>query len=172
MPPRFALALAALLAGSPALAQRVPAPPADAPPPPAQLPEATPTGPAQPPLPPLALPAGIDALPAGGWRVRFAAEGRSVEDPPVLATLAEIGRRMAAGPRGRVGLVAEASGPANDVSAARRVSLARALAVKRALAAGGLAENRIDVRPLGRTAAGQDAVDILPAPANAPRPQR
>jgi len=34
--------------------------------------------------------------------------------------------------------------------------------VKSALVAGGLAPTRIDLRPLGRLAAGQDAVDILP----------
>jgi hypothetical protein len=95
----------------------------------------------------------------GFWRVRFI-EGS--EDPPAEAmpSLALLGRRLAEIPEGRITLIAQASGPANDLSATRRLSLARGLAVKQALVAGGLAATRIDVRPLGRIAEGADAVDI------------
>jgi hypothetical protein len=169
---RSALVLAAVLVVAPAGAQPVPPLPADEPPPPARLGAASPGGPAEPPLPPLVLPNGIVALPEGGWRVAFTADAFAIADPVMQATLAELGRRLGLVRQGRVALNAEASGPATDVSAARRSSLMRALSVKQALVAGGLAENRIDVRPLGRTAAGRDAVEILPAAADAPRPQR
>ncbi len=183
-PPRSLPVLAVLLlaaAAVPALAQnagRSPAPapppaPAAAPPPPVSLAAPTPSGPAQPPEPPLALPPGMSALPQGGWRLGFADESAAIIAPALQATLAEIGRRLANRPRGRVSLVALASGPVGDASAARRLTLARALAVKQALAAGGLAETRIDVRALGRTAEAVDAVDILPAEAQpAARPPR
>lgn len=166
---RPALALLALLPFR-AKAQPAPPPPAAAPPPPVQLPAATPNGPAPPPPPPLALPPGVQAL-AVGWRVRFSGEAAAIDDPAVPAALAEIGRRLAATP-GRVSLLAQASGPVGDVSTARRTSLARALTVKQALAAGGLAETRIDVRALGRTAEALDAVDILPPEAQPGRAQR
>ena len=185
MPPRPFLVLVALglAAAAPALAQNaarrpaaaeapLPPLPAPAPPSPVQLAAPTPNGPAQPPEPPLALPQGMEALPQGGWRVRFAGESPELANAAVQATLAELGRRLGARPRGRVNLVAQASGPVTDVSAARRVTLARALAVKQALAAGGLAETRIDVRALGRIAEAEDAVDILPAEAQPPRPSR
>jgi outer membrane protein OmpA-like peptidoglycan-associated protein len=55
-----------------------------------------------------------------------------------------------------------ASGPADDVSSARRLSLARAIAVREALVAGGLAATQVDVRALGRTEAALDIADILP----------
>jgi outer membrane protein OmpA-like peptidoglycan-associated protein len=59
-------------------------------------------------------------------------------------------------------LLAQASGPVTDSSAARRLSLARALAVKQGLAAGGLPDTRIDIRAMGRTAEAVDAVDVQP----------
>lgn len=169
--------LAGLAAGLPAArdaaAQERPAPrpaaslpalPPPAPPPPPQL---TPEAAAPTALGP--LPGGLETLPEGaGWRVLFAGEGRTVEDPAVLAALRLIAQRLAAEPRGRVTLVAQAGAPANDVSLARRLSLVRALEVKNALTGGGLDETRIDVRPLGRTPAGLDAVDIVPP--DAPRP--
>jgi hypothetical protein len=67
-------------------------------------------------------------------------------------------------------VLAQASGPAADVSSARRVSLARGLAVKEALVAGGLPPTRIDIRPMGRTEEAADAVDVLP-PGYAPAPR-
>lgn len=139
----------------------IPAPPAEAPPEPARLspvpaPLAVPGREA-----PLALPAGMEALPRGGWRIHFA-PGRLSLGESATATLAELGRRLAARPQGRITLYAQASGPESDVSAARRASLARALAVKQALAAGGLPPTRIDVRPMGRTEEAMDAVDVEP----------
>jgi hypothetical protein len=64
--------------------------------------------------------------------------------------------------RGRVTLIAEVAAPADDPSLARRESLARAIAVRGALEQGGLPATRTDIRPLGRTAAARDVVDILP----------
>ncbi|MBV1799381.1 OmpA family protein [Siccirubricoccus sp. G192] len=142
-------------------AESIPGLPAEAPPEPARLPPtARPMAP-PPPEAPLVLPAGMEALPQGSWRIRFAA---GAERPPEAAstTLANLGRRLAAQPEGRVTLQAQASGPAADASAARRLSLARALAVKQALAEGGLPPTRIDLRPLGRTEEAVDAVDVLP----------
>ena len=138
--------------------------PAPAPPAPADLSAAP--GPAQPPpapprSPPPAVPPGLEALPQGGLRLRFAA-GAEGPPPAALDSLTELGRSLGAGPPGRVVLTGQASGPAADVSAARRLSLARALAVKQALAAGGLPATRIDIRPLGRTADAVDAVDVQP----------
>ncbi len=166
-------ALAQSAGRRPPAAPAAPPSPAEAPPPPAALAAPTPNGPALPPEPDLALPQGLAALPQGGWRLRFAGESPAIGSPALQATMAEIGRRLGNRALGRVTLVAQASGPVNDVSAARRVSLTHALVVKQALAAGGLAENRIDVRALGRTAEAEDAVDILPAEAQpASRPLR
>jgi hypothetical protein len=83
--------------------------------------------------------------------------------------LAEIGRSLGerAVGTGRITIEAQASGPAEDASAARRLSLGRAEAVRQALAAGGLATTRVDLRPLGRTAQGLDCADILPPNAGA-----
>ena len=159
------------LAASPA--EAVPGDPAPAPPAPANLaarPGPAPPQPAPPAARPFALPPGVEALPDGAWRLRFP-EGRDAPPPAADAALAELGRRLAAGPEGRVVLLAQASGPA-DVSTARRSSLARGLAVKEALVAGGLPATRIDVRPLGRTAEAADAVDVQPPgtpPAAEPR---
>jgi len=151
-------------AADPAGAQEagpIPAPPAEAPPEPARL-SPTPAPMAVPgPETPLALPSGMEALPQGGWRVHFA-PGRLGLAESATATLAELGRRLAARPQGRITLYAQASGPEADVSAARRASLARALAVKQALATGGLPPTRIDVRPMGRTEEAVDAVDVQP----------
>lgn len=139
----------------------VPAPPAEAPPEPARL-STTPAPMAAPGREaPLALPTGMEALPQGGWRVHFA-PGRRTLGESATATLAELGRRLAARPQGRITVYAQASGPEADVSTARRTSLARALAVKHALAAGGLPPTRIDLRPMGRTDEAVDAVDVEP----------
>jgi hypothetical protein len=112
---------------------------------------------------PLALPAGMSPLPRGAWRVAFRA-GQTELPAGVAPTLAEIARRLAERPAGtgRITIEAQASGPSNDASAARRLSLARAEAVRRALAAGGLEATRVDLRALGRTAQALDCADILP----------
>ena len=172
LPVRMALLAGALLrAVAPARAQQAEAPPAEslpadpapAPPAPANLSArpglAAPT-PAAPAARPFTLPAGMEALSDGAWRLRFPA-GRDAPPPAADAALAELGRRLAAGPEGRVVLFAQASGPA-DASTARRVSLARGLAVKDALVAGGLPATRIDIRPMGRTEEAADAVDVQP----------
>jgi hypothetical protein len=160
-----------LAAIAPAQAQsgarrRAPPAPPEAPPPPAILAAPTPPAPTVPPEPPLTLPQGMVGLPQGGWRLRFSGESPVISSAALQATLAELGRRLGTRPLGRVMLAAQASGPVNDVSAARRITLARALAVKQALAAGGLAETRIDIRALGRIAEAEDAVDILPSEAS------
>ncbi len=115
------------------------------------------------PTPPIPLPAGMSPLPRGGWRVRFRV-GQSEIAEATKQTLGEIGRRLAQLPegRGRITVEGQASGPANDASAARRLALARAGAVRAALVEGGLAETRVDLRPLGRTPAGLDCADVLP----------
>jgi hypothetical protein len=172
----MALLAAALLAMAPVLALAQPAPqaealpaetlpadPAPAPPDPANLaarPGLAAPAPATPAGRPFTLPPGMEALPDGAWRLRFPA-GREAPPRAADAALAELGRRLAAGPEGRVVLLAQSSGPA-DVSTARRVSLARGLAVKEALVAGGLAATRIDIRPMGRTEEAADAVDVQP----------
>ncbi|MFZ4410014.1 MAG: hypothetical protein ACOYOH_21895 [Paracraurococcus sp.] len=171
LPVRTVLLAAALLcaaAPSPRAEEPVPAEPAPAPPAPADLaarPGAAPPPPTAPAARPFTLPAGMEALPGGAWRLRFA-EGRDTAPRAADAALAELGRRLAAAPEGRVVLLAQASGPA-DISTARRLSLARGLAVKEALVAGGLAPTRIDIRPMGRTEEAADAVDVQPPP---PRP--
>jgi outer membrane protein OmpA-like peptidoglycan-associated protein len=118
--------------------------------------------------PPISLPPGMAALPLGGVRVAFDANGAALPEGAAPA-LAELGRALSATPAGtgRITVEGQASGPADDPSAARRLSLARAIEVRRALVAGGLAETRVDVRPLGRTAAGLDAADVLPPAARA-----
>jgi outer membrane protein OmpA-like peptidoglycan-associated protein len=134
-------ALALLLLASPALAQNRGAPP-----------------------PPLALPSGMAPLTDGAYRLSFRV-GETALPTNTAATLSEIGRRLAAATppgTGRITVEGHASGPANDVSAARRLSLARATAVRDALVAGGLDETRVDVRALGRTPLALDAADILP----------
>jgi hypothetical protein len=167
------LALAGLLAAGLApragLAQDQPRsePPAEAlppepPPAPPAPPRLAPEGAALAPSSPAAAPSyppGMAALPDGG--VRIALSG-AAPDPAQLRALEALGRALAALPAGRITVEAQVSGPANDASMARRASLARAQAVKAALVAGGLPATRIDLRPLGRLAAGADRVDVLP----------
>lgn len=155
--------LAVVLGSGAARAQDLPADlppePAPAPPAPARL---APNGAALAPTPYPAgppLPAGMAALPRGGVRVLMPS---GVLDPAQADALAVLGRALAALPAGRVSVEAQVSGPANDVSTARRASLSRAQAVKAALVAGGLDPTRVDLRPLGRVGAGADRVDVLP----------
>jgi hypothetical protein len=105
------------------------------------------------------LPAGMAALPDGCVRIGLGAGGL---EPAQARALEALGRALAALPAGRITVEAQVSGPANDVSLARRASLARAQAVKAALVAGGLAATRIDLRPLGRLPGAADRVDVLP----------
>ncbi|WP_027284785.1 OmpA family protein [Rubritepida flocculans] len=109
---------------------------------------------------------GVVALPGGGWRLLFAREEER-PSPEQRLTLMEIGNILAAYTQGRVTLWAEVA-LGEDVSEARRLSLRRALAVREALVLGGLPETRVDLRPLGRTEARQDVVDILPPGAARP----
>lgn len=110
-----------------------------------------------------ALPVTMQAREGGGWRVLFAPGAEALPEG-AAAALAAIGRQLAERPAGfgRVTVEGQASGPAEDASAARRLSLARAVAVRDALAAGGLATTQVDVRPLGLVAAGRDMAEILP----------
>ncbi|WP_052214732.1 OmpA family protein [Belnapia sp. F-4-1] len=171
---RFALALWLLASLHPAAAQpagteeSIPAPPAATEPSPADL--SRPAAPAPPrPGPALhGLPALLEALPDGGARLRFAPGAEGLPQG-AEASLAEFGRRIGAGPPGRVTVTTQASAPVADISIARRLSLARALAVKQALAAAGVAPTRIDLRPMGHTAEALDAADIQPP---APPPAR
>jgi hypothetical protein len=105
-----------------------------------------------------ALP-GLQTLPQGGFRLRMTGTELTAAQTTAVQAL---GRDLAALPQGRITVEAQVAGPSDDVSAARRLSLARAQAVKSALIAGGLTPTRIDLRPLGRLSAPQDAVDILP----------
>jgi hypothetical protein len=114
---------------------------------------------ALPPMPPLNLPRGVTALPQGIWRVAFPAE-RDTLEAEQRAALERLGAALQASSIGRILLNSEASG-GEDLSSHRRLTLARARAVKAALVAGGLAENRVDIRALGRTPSGRDAVDVL-----------
>jgi len=116
------------------------------------------------PPPPLALPTGMAPLNHGAYRLSF--RGADTALPAnTEPTIAEIGRRLQAATLpglGRVTVEGHASGPSNDVSAARRIALARATMVRDALVAGGLDSTRVDIRALGRTQAALDAADILP----------
>ncbi len=111
----------------------------------------------------------MDILPEGGVRIVMASNTLT---PAQAQALALLGGRLAALPAGRVMVEAQVSGPANDVSLARRASLARAQAVKAALVAGGLDATRIDLRPLGRMGAGADRVDVLPPGVASPNAER
>ena len=113
------------------------------------------------PLPRIALPPSMHNLPAGGWRITGDSATGKV-DAPTTNILAEIGRRLASGTVGRVTVVAQVASPTDDLSLARRASLANALTVRRLLEAGGLPGTRIDIRPLGRTAAAENAIEVLP----------
>lgn len=155
--------LAAVLAPAAARAQDPPAEmlpdPAPAPPAPPRL---APNGAAMVPQQPAEgapLPPGMEALPEGGVRLAVTGDGPDAAQQRALEAL---GRALAALPSGRVTVEAQVSGPANDISTARRTSLMRAQAVKAALVAGGLDATRIDLRPLGRLGAGADRVDVLP----------
>ncbi|MBS7789889.1 hypothetical protein KTR66_07780 [Roseococcus sp. SDR] len=112
-----------------------------------------------PPMPTLQLPRSMAELPQGAWRVTFPAN-RDALEADQRAALERLGAALQMSTSGRVLLNSEASG-GDDLSTHRRLSLARARAVKAALVAGGLSETRVDIRPLGRTANGRDAVDIL-----------
>lgn len=112
-----------------------------------------------PPLPNIPLPRGIALLEPGAWRVEFP-HGGEVLEAPQRVVLARIGAALSAGTEGRITLIAEVS-EGDDLSTTRRLSLVRARAVRAALVAGGLAETRIDVRAMGRTAAIRDSVDVL-----------
>ncbi|GGG27822.1 hypothetical protein GCM10010964_14690 [Caldovatus sediminis] len=121
--------------------------------------------------------AGVESGPGGGYRLRVTAgapdgaDAAAALDPETARAAESIGRRLAAAAKeggGRVTVLAQvAAPPGMEVSAQRRLALARALAVKGALVAGGVDPTRIDLRPLGRTEEGVDAVDILP-PADGP----
>ncbi len=136
----------------------LPSAPAAAPPAPPELSPRPARAPARmAPPSPIPLPPGLEALPNGGLRIRAA-----TLDGATRAALVDYGRRLRALERGRLSIYAEVSGPAEDAHTARRLSLARALAAKDALVEGGLDATRIDLRPLGRTAAGMDRLDVLP----------
>ena len=113
--------------------------------------------PPPPPTPP--MPPGAEPLPGGGLRLHLTGD---TLDPAAQYMLQEVGRRLAQIPLGRITVESRVSGPANDVSAARRTALARARVVKTALVAGGLDPTRIDLRPLGRTDPPADTLDVLP----------
>jgi len=135
--------------------QALPPDPMPAPPPPVQL---TPLRPQTPQA--VAGPLlGLHNLPQGGFRLRMTGTDLTAAQTTAVQAL---GRDLAALPQGRITVEAQVAGPSDDVSAARRLSLTRAQAVKSALVAGGLTPTRIDLRPLGRLSAPQDAVDILP----------
>jgi hypothetical protein len=112
-----------------------------------------------PPLPNVPLTRGIALLEPGAWRVEFPA-GSDVLDASQRIVLGRIGAVLNTGTVGRTTLIAEV-GEGIDLSTTRRRSLARARAVKAALAAGGLAETRIDIRPMGHTASHRETVDVL-----------
>ncbi|TPG47068.1 hypothetical protein EAH89_24090 [Roseomonas nepalensis] len=144
-----------------------PGEPAEAPPAPASLA----TGPLRaniPVLPDLPLGPGFERLPIGGWRLTGRAGGGEADHASRLS-IETIGRYLAEGTTGRVTVIAQVAGPAEDPSVARRTSLARAVLVKSALVGGGLPGTRIDLRPMGRTAEARDALDIIAPPA---RPAR
>jgi hypothetical protein len=145
----------------------LPSPPGAAPPPPPELPPRPAPAAARPRPQVIAPPPGLEALPNGGLRIQGAAL-----DAATRAALGDYGRRLAALPNGRVTVLAEVAGPAEDAHLARRLSLSRAQAAKAALVAGGLDETRIDLRPLGRTAAGTDRLDVLPPGVDRSEPPR
>ena len=149
------LAMLVLAARAQVPDQTLPPDPAPAPPPPVQL---TPLRPQTPEAPAGPL-QGLHSLPQGGYRLRMTGTELT---PAQTAAVQALARNLAALPQGRITVEAQVAGPAEDISAARRLSLVRAQAVKSALVAGGLTPTRIDLRPLGRLSAPQDAVDILP----------
>jgi hypothetical protein len=174
-----ALALAAGLSGT-GSAQPAPAAPGGVAEPAANLPDPPLAPPAppmlrapgsathtvEPPAPPPPDPlADVETRPGGGYWLRVATPAEAPLDPAATRAVEAIGRRLAeAAEGGRVTVLAQVAArpETTDVSTQRRLALSRALAVKAALVAGGLDPTRIDLRPLGRTAEGLDAVDILP----------
>jgi outer membrane protein OmpA-like peptidoglycan-associated protein len=104
---------------------------------------------------------GVSARPEGGWQVDFARgqSALSARDRHALATVAQALAPIAAG---RITVQAQASGPADDASLARRLSLARASAVRDALVEAGVAATRVDIRALGRLEPPADVAEILP----------
>ncbi|WP_043829170.1 hypothetical protein [Muricoccus aerilatus] len=173
----FALLLAAAPGALPGAARaqetaaatepEAPAGPAESAPAPASLA----TGPLRaniPVLPDLQLGPSFARLPIGGWRITGRA-GKGEADHGARMSIETIGRYLAEQTTGRVTVVAQVSGPADDPSIARRTSLARAISVKSALTGGGLPGTRIDLRPLGRTPEGRDALDIIAPAARPPK---
>lgn len=127
------------------------------------------TGTAPPPLPPLPdipLERGVTAPEPNTWLVEFPPGGEALEPPQRLA-LGRIGAALNTGSAGRITLIAEV-GEGDDLSTARRLSLMRGLAVKEALVVGGLTGTRIDIRPMGRTTANRNVVNILAPTATRP----
>jgi hypothetical protein len=112
----------------------------------------------------LALPAGFTRLPIGGWRIMGPA-GQGEPSSDAFLAIQTIGRYLAEQSTGRVTIIAQASGPADDPSIARRTTLARAITIKASLVRGGLPGTRIDIRPMGRTDEALDAIDIIAPPA-------
>jgi hypothetical protein len=112
----------------------------------------------------LALPAGFTRLPIGGWRITGPA-GQGEPGSAAFLAIQTIGRYLAEQSTGRVTIIAQASGPADDPSIARRATLARAITIKASLVRGGLPGTRIDIRPMGRTEEALDAIDIIAPPA-------
>jgi hypothetical protein len=160
--PRLSWFLPLLAIALPAAAQQADLPdPALAPPPPVQLGNRPAARAGTPPrLDPVPLIAGVEALPGGGWRLTGPA--LQLADTRVNGVLGVIGSRLATIPTGRVTILSQVAGPAQDSSIAHRTALANGRSVRRALEAGGLAGTRIDIRPLGRTAEAVDAVTVLP----------
>ncbi|MFC0408062.1 hypothetical protein [Roseomonas elaeocarpi] len=109
----------------------------------------------------IALPSGIAALPGGGWRLTGAASTSEPERPQAQA-LVQLARALAQRTEGRVTVLSQVAGPANDLATARRDSLAQARALKARLVAAGLPDTRIDLRPLGLMPAGRILIDLLP----------
>ncbi|WP_439597152.1 OmpA family protein [Falsiroseomonas sp.] len=99
--------------------------------------------------------------PAGAVRLGFA-RGEARLDATARQTIASLAPHLATVTQGRITIEAQASGPANDASIARRLSLARAMAVRDALVAAGVEPTRIDLRGLGLLDPPADAADILP----------
>lgn len=114
-----------------------------------------------PALPTAAAEQLLSARAAGGWRLDFA-PGEAALDAAARDALAHIAPGLAALSQGRITVQAQASGPADDASLARRLSLARAIAVRDALVAAGLPATRIDIRALGRRDPPADRAEILP----------
>ncbi|MGG5886321.1 OmpA family protein [Falsiroseomonas sp. HC035] len=104
---------------------------------------------------------GVSPRPEGGWRVEFS-QGQSALSTRDRHALAGIAQTLAPIPAGRITVQAQASGPADDASIARRLSLARAAAVRDALVAAGLVATRVDIRALGRLEPPADIAEILP----------